>query len=754
MKRETRAIAISICLTAFLSPASVALAVAGAAGAAGSGEAAGDEVDSVSSTDGVRQAARTTDREPTEAQPLTTVFEEILIGAAMTPWVGPERELGHDEITEVPYGDAAEVLRGVSGMAVGRMGGHGLEPHLRGLGATHINVLLDGAYIHNACPSRMDPPTSFGAVESFDRVVVLKGVQTVRYGGGGSAGTILYQRDTLRFQPRERWRVALGSAVASHSDAPDWTLDAAMGSPKLHFRVVGEQRDVGSYEDGSGTEVRSAFEKRDATLALGWTPDHGTELELSYENNQTDKALFPGAAMDAPFDENSLYRLHFRKLRTDARLAAIESELYFGEIDHIMDNYSLRPLTAPVAAKALTHSDTYGGRFSIDSRLGAHARFTFGADFQSNTRAAERRVGPTPETVSRVQSILWPDVEVTDSGLFFEAVYDLGKKIRFLFGSRFDRFESSLGEPDREPFGASLSPRDLYDLYYANAGDGSDLEDWSHDDVGGLARFERLVNETTTLFVGVSRSVRPADATERYLASNNGDPSKRWIGNPSLAASRHHQLDLGATWVGASGQLTGVVFFDRVDDFITRDRARAQPGVLLADGASIYRNVEAELVGLELDAWRKVGKKFSLLGNAGWVRAQNQTDARPLQQIPPLQGRIRLNFDQAPWKSSATVRYALRQTRVDDDPALGSGLDVGQTPSYAVVDLLGSYTLPSGLEVQVGVENVFDRLYADHLNRGNLFDVEQVRVNEPGRTLWLRLRFRSGGATGPVGSRP
>ncbi|MCP4201710.1 MAG: TonB-dependent copper receptor [bacterium] len=682
--------------------------------------------------------ARTDEIESTETEPLATVFDEILIGAAMSPLVGPERELGHAEITEIPYGDAAEVLRSVSGMAVGRMGGHGLEPHLRGMAETNINILLDGAYVHNACPNRMDPPTSFGAVDSFDRVVVLKGVQTVRYGGGGSAGTILYQRETPRFRPEERWRIHFGSAYATHTESPDLTLDATIGAPKFYLRAIGEQRDVDNYKDGGGNEVRSAFRKQDATFALGWTPDYGTEVELSYEDNLTEDALFPGAAMDAPFDENSLYRLQLRRLRPEARITAIESELYFGEIDHVMDNYSLRPLTAPMAAKAETTSDTYGGRFSIDSRSGAHARFTFGADFQSNSRRAVRIVGPDPETVSRDQSILWPDVEVTDAGVFFEGVHDIAPRSRFLFGTRLDRFEASIGEPDRKPFGSNLSPSGLYELYYGEA-----ATDWSHDDVGGLLRLEHEIENGPTLFVGVSRSVRPADATERFLASNNSQASKRWIGKPNLRASRHHQIDLGATSIKASRQITGILFLDRVDDFILRDRARAQPGVLLDDRASIYRNVEAELFGVELDAWQKLDERFSLLGNAGWVRADNSTDRRPIAQIPPLQGRFRLNFERQPWKSSATVRYAFRQKRIDDDAATRSGLDMGETPGYAVLDLLGSHTLGSGLEIQVGVENVFDRLYADHLNRSNLFDVEQVRVNEPGRTLWLRLRLAS-----------
>jgi iron complex outermembrane receptor protein len=672
-------------------------------------------------------------------QPIDTVFDEILIGASMTPLVGPEHEIGRDEITEIPYADAAEVLRTVSGLALGRMGGHGLEPRLRGMAETNINVLLDGAYVHNACPNRMDPPTSFGAVESFDRVVVLKGVQTVRYGGGGSAGTILYQRRTPRFAPSESWRLRMASAWASHTATPDLTVDAAAGTQRFSLRAIGELRDVGNYEDGGGNEVRTGFEKRDASVSFGWTPDAATELSLSYENNLTEDALFPGSGMDAPFDENSLYRVKLRRLRTGQRITAVESELYWGEIDHVMDNYSLRPLAAPMFARAETRSDTYGGRLSVDSHAGDRLRFTFGVDLQRNLRNAVRLVGMTSEGVNREQSILWPDVTITDTGVFFEGVFDPSERRRFLFGSRLDRFEASADETGRQAFGPNLGPADLYELYY-----GTRVSDWRHDDATALLRFEQDLADGLTLFAGLSRSVRPADATERFLASNSSTAAGRWVGNPALAASRHHQLDLGASLRRASRQVTGVLFVDRADEYIIRDRARGQDGVLLSDSATIYRNVDAQLVGFELDAWQRLGDRASLSANAGWVRAENSTDNRPIAQIPPLQGRIRLDLEADRWSGAATLRYALRQTRVDDDPSLGSGLDAGETPGYVILDLLAASRLADGLELQLGVENVFDRLYADHLNRSSLFDVDQVRVNEPGRTFWVRLRLRAG----------
>ena len=60
-----------------------------------------------------------------------------------------------------------------------------------------------------------------------------------------------------------------------------------------------------------------------------------------------------------------------------------------------------------------------------------------------------------------------------------------------------------------------------------------------------------------------------------------------------------------------------------------------------------------------------------------------------------------------------------------------------------MLDLHVTRSLPSGLSVQLGVENVFDRLYATHLNLSSPFDPSQIRVNEPGRTLWLKIRWKA-----------
>ena len=87
----------------------------------------------------------------------TPVISEEIQVIGEWPVVPAVRILGRDEMPQVPIGDGADLLRGVAGVTVGRMGGHGLEPRIRGLGEGNLNVLVDGAYVHGGCPNRMDP---------------------------------------------------------------------------------------------------------------------------------------------------------------------------------------------------------------------------------------------------------------------------------------------------------------------------------------------------------------------------------------------------------------------------------------------------------------------------------------------------------------------------------------------------------------------------------------------------------------------
>ena len=669
----------------------------------------------------------------------TAVVEEEIEVLGDWPVVPSVRILDRQELPPVPIGDGADLLRGVAGVTVGRMGGHGLEPRIRGLGEANLNVQVDGAYVHGGCPNRMDPPSSFASPNSFDEVTVIKGVQTMRFGPGGTAGTVLYQRNVPELPESRTWRTEVATSFGSWHKQPELAVDAGWASGGFFLRTQGGLRSFDSYEDGSGETVRSAFDSEHLNLMAGFGKAATGQVELGLEAVRTEDALFAGAGMDSPQDSNDTYRLKFHRAERLAGLANYKIDLYYAGVDHLMDNYSLRPLTAPMAMRVPSTSDTFGGTASADRVVSTSLVLTIGLDYQENLREALRFAGPNPDSVEVLQSVMWPDASLAQGGLFVEGQQLLGEKSRLVFGGRLDRFSARADRADLKPAGMNRSPNQLYEYYY-----GLQAEHWSASELSGLLRYERHVAQKLTFFTGMSRSTRAADTTERYLGSNNMAAPKRWVGNPQLEPAKHHQLDLGLASRDESSSWSVTAFLDDVNDFILRDRAHGQEGILRDDNATIYRNVEARLLGLEVEGSYRPRERLGISGVASGVRGENRMDDRPIAQIPPLQGWVQVDYGPERWGVQGLLRWAASQTRVDNDPLTGSGQDFSETPGYGVLDLSARYRILKSLDLIAGVDNVFDRTYANHLNRGNLFDPDPVRINEPGRTFWIRLSWLGG----------
>ena len=683
---------------------------------------------------------------PTSAENVIVVEDTELLNPAIQTWLPEELELA-------PTADGGELLRDLPGIAGSRMGGRGIDPIIRGQSQNRLNILLDGAYVFGGCPNRMDPPTTYSSMNAYDSMTVIKGSQTVIYGGGGPGGTVLFERRTPRFFPDEQYRAEVNSGFVSNADTFQIGADVAVGNPDFYLRGIVDYTDSHNYEDGDGDSVRSAYTNKDGVVILGYTPTADTRLDLSYEENREDDVLFAGAGMDSPYSDNDTTRLRFETGTAVGFLDAIKAEVYYSEIDHLMDNYSLRTLTAPMKMRAPSSSDTGGGRVSGEIHAGNGVVWTIGTDYQKNNRDADRFAGPAnggePTTL---QSILWPDVDLEQTGLFVEAAFPVSRANTLRAGARYDHVSADTGRanevalvgvippppppPTLPPTPVYRSPNDLYATYYGTTDNGH-----SEDNIGGFITLEHALNQTSAVYTTLSRTVRTADATERYIASDNlMSTIQRWVGNPDLDPEAHHQLELGYTRDAGSWDTAVSVYYNDVNDYILRDRAHGQSGILEDDNATIYRNVDAELYGFEMEAGIRWGNYWSSRATLAYVHAENTTDNRAIAQIPPLGGTVSLEYARADWNLGGRVRADASQDRVEDDIFTDSGQDSGDSSGWATLDLFGGYDGAKHFTVAAGINNVFDRNYAYHVNANPApFDPTAVQVNEPGRAYWVRL---------------
>jgi iron complex outermembrane receptor protein len=637
--------------------------------------------------------------------------------------------------------DAADFLRDINGVSGIRMGGHGIDPIIRGQSQTRLNILMDGAYIHGGCPNRMDPPTAYSAMESYDSVTVIKGSQTVIYGGGGSGGTVLFERSTPKFESGKPYQGRVDAGYKSNSKAKETSVDVAAGADLGYARGVIGYKDADNYEDGDGNEVRSAFTNTSGNLILGYTPDKNSVLQLNLEATREDDVLYAGAGMDSPKSDADNIRLKFEQSDTLGPFSGIKAEIYSSEVDHLMDNYSLRELTAPMRMRVPTTSETQGGRLLGDLMLGK-TTLTVGFDHQNNERNADRFSGMANMEPTTLQSIMWPGAELEQTGIFAEVSHPVSDKDRVKAGLRYDRVEASISRGDEKPdLGPSPTPNNLYAAYYADTSDNT-----TEDNVGGFVHYERKIGDGI-LYTGISRSVRTADSTERYLASFSRNMmtgmDMSWVGNPELEAEKHHQIEAGLRWTGRSWDSDLTLFYNDVTDFILRDKARGQDGILVTNGtATIYRNVDAELYGIEWQGGYRIVDALSATAGLAYVRAENTTDDRPIAQIAPLEATLGIAYTLGALELGSNVRMSAKQTRADLEN--GSGQDAQETPGWGVIDLYGNYEIAEFAEISFGIDNLLDKTYAYHVNRANAdpFNPEAIQVNEPGREVWLKAGMK------------
>lgn len=128
-----------------------------------------------------------------------------------------------------------------------------------------------------------------------------------------------------------------------------------------------------------------------------------------------------------------------------------------------------------------------------------------------------------------------------------------------------------------------------------------------------------------------------------------------------------------------------------------------------------------------------------------YAYGKNSSDGRAMPQIPPLEARFSLNYEQGDFSSSALWRVVAAQNRVDEGRGNVVSKDFDASSGFGVFSLNSAYRLSQNWTVSVGIDNLFDKAYSEHLNlAGNgAFGLSaDERINESGRTWWTRVDMK------------
>lgn len=619
----------------------------------------------------------------------------------------------------VPAHDGADYLKSIPGFTVIRKGGTDGDPVFRGMAASRLNILANGETVLGGCGMRMDPPTAYLFPESYDRIRVLKGPQSVVW-GVGSAATVLFERDTPNYDsPRVHGDA---SALAASFGRAELMGDVTAGTRTGYVRVQGTHSESDDYKDGDGKEVHSEYHRWSGNATLGWTPDDQTLIELT-GGASDGEAAYADRAMDGSKFLRQNVGLRAKRTMASGGVKAVEAQLYRNDVDHVMDNYSLRTFTpTPVMPNRAASNPTRlteGGRLTASLAPGDSTNATLGVDTQRNEHALRSTMN---QTMMPFQAMAFStDGKFEQQGVFGEVEHALDDSRRVMAGARIDLWTVA---DNRATLRNGM-------MTVANPTAG--LEDKSTL-TSAFVRTELDINAQQQFLAGIGHSQRIADYWERFSTQGTGSLSG-FLVSPEQTT----QLDAGWQHRGSAVKTTLSIYMADIHDYILIDTT--VPGKA---GKAVSRNVDARTWGGEADVAWTVTTHWTLTGTIAVAHGANDTDRTDLAQMSPIETRLGVDYRQPNWSTGALLRLVSAQDKVDPGRGNIVGQDIGTTPGFGVFSVNASWTPVKAITLSAGIDNLFDKTYAEHLSRGGAMVsgfIQTTRVNEPGRLAWLKANL-------------
>ena len=513
--------------------------------------------------------------------------------------------------------------------------------------------------------------------------------------------------------------------------------------------------DSHSYEDGSGSTVDAGFRRESQWLGGRGKSAGGTLFSLGAVRDVWDNGKLPNYTLDVDYLDQGGLRLAAENTQLPGWFNHAGGLMAWGFAHIDADNFTLRaPNANGMRINAVGNHESWRAQAWAAHDEGA-SRTGFGVEGAHQYHSAKRynrESGP-----AAISSYWLPGVTIDRASTWAEQSVRLGET-KVEGALRYDLVAMSAADVHEMPNATAFaglfnySPQTLYNRTYGGNRDNDSLD----HNVSARLRAERPLAPGATGFADVARLVRSPDYAERY-SGNSGPQTLGDVGNPELEPEKHTKLSLGGSASGggykAYGQgspagawrIEASAWHDHVEDFVTTDTAHYQPGIntsALNYLGIIYRNIDAEISGISADVQHMVSNHVAVRLNLTGQRGRNVTDHRALHQMAPVEANLFLDTfggDQDfGWNAGTRLRAVAAKKSVDYDRAAGNGQDVGgPAGAFATLDIYGGLRFNDTVAVTAGVDNVFDKLYREHLKA-----VPQTSAiampNAPGRTFLLR----------------
>lgn len=627
-------------------------------------------------------------------------------------------------------GETLEALPGVSSITAGTLVG---KPVIRGLSGNQIQVLSNGLGVDYQQYGTRHMPN----IDPFlaGRIEVVRGASSLLYGSGALGGAIDVQAPAFVFSPEGESATSADTLFVYHSNNAQWDVGAkARASNDTYSFDAGiVRRSAGNLdtpnaktaaESGDPSDPKftgelpfTDFDQVNAQFGVGVLTDIG-EFGVRYDqwNNENNFLLPDGEGIGIWLRNDQLQLSGAMPFASGWELKPTLS--WQNQLRRA--NTAGTPRSAGYDGTVHLEFDRYVARVeAIHATLGPFDGGTLGIEYGNKIQ------------YSRGTTVLAPGGEVSNLALFAFESKDIGA-LTLQAGLRHD-WHSVTGDA-----GKTSAPVDFT---------GRDSHDYS-EFTGSLGAVYRLTDQLA-IASNIGRGFRAPSLFELYADGVHGGVAAIQEGNPDLEPETSLNIDLGLRWRSDRVQGGATVYRNAISNYIyLEDTGESRNGLPVF----AYRQDDALLTGLELEARWQVTDRLELGGTLDLVRGTNDRTDDDLPLLPADTLRLEATYRFAergvfrePYLTLG-LRHAAAKDAAPGEPfSQFDRLPFGtaSTDAYTLLDLdlgFGFRAFGNRLaRVDLGVRNLFDTEYRDFL------DTYKGYTLSPGRDVRLSLSVPFGG---------
>ena len=608
----------------------------------------------------------------------------------------------------------AEALTGVTGVWMQKTNHGGGSPIVRGLTGNQTLLLIDGIRLNNAT-FRYGPNQYFNTLDVFsvERLEVIRGKGSVLFGSdaiGGVINTITRSPEYFSGRPRlgGRGKLKYMNKEMEQSAAGELSFQsknlAILGDVNYkNFGDIFAGGDLG-FERPSGYRETGVNLKAKMRLGSKWQITPAFQYLIQNDVHRYDQVAQRGYQQYS-YDPQ-VHRLIYAKTEHFGRNQIFRKMSFTVSNQFSDETRKIQKENSPLFQQEIDVVKTSGISYDINSEFNENWEAVTGAELYTDRVESGKSETNTVTGESVEKRGLYPiDSEMKNFALYSQHTYRI-RNYHFTLGGRFNTF--NIHSVDDEFGEVSLKPASL---------------------VGNLGlQYFTTPNQQLIL-----------SAYSAFRAPNINDISTfghfdYGIEIPSTDLSPEKSVSLEAGYKKSAEILSFSVFAynTRLNDQIERVESTYN-GSEYIDGEKVYKkeNIsKSNISGIEFESGIKIIPHFSFINNITWTYGTNLENDGPMRRIPPLNGKMALQYSKSKIFVETEYMFAAKQDRLSQGDIDDHRIPEGGTPGWNILNIKSVYTWKM-ISLNAGIQNVFNQAYRIHGSG----------IDGYGRSFWLTLQF-------------